>query len=51
MIQPLLKTEAKAAAHAAVVETPRIVTEMKMMRYTPLPLDTGTPDDRDDRNT
>src|SRR5260370_39913944 len=43
MIRPLLKTEAKSAAHAPLFETPRTGTETKIKRY---PLSPWTPGHR-----
>jgi hypothetical protein len=51
MIHPLLKTEAKTWANAAVFETQRRAFEMKSKQHPPHPLDTGTPVDDRDRNT
>src|SRR5713101_3851024 len=50
MIQPLLKTDAKTAARAAVFQTQRRATDIRSSD-TPLSLDTGTPEDLHDHNT
>ncbi len=51
MIQPLLKTEAKPSDDAAVFQTLQTLTETKIKRNPPLPLDSGTPDGMYNRKT